>query len=86
MPENRGREHTKLETLARCPCLAGSFIGGEQHDRPTGLARIAPPEDAQPVARRPHLSALDAVHISGKVRSGQPVPFNCSRSAVPKAG
>ena len=42
--------------------------------------------DAQPVAGRSHLGALDAVHVAGKVCSGQPVPFNCSRSAVTKAG
>ena len=60
-------EDIELEALPRCPCSTGRLIGGDQHDRPAGLARIAPPEDAQPVAFRSHLGALDAVHVSGQV-------------------
>jgi hypothetical protein len=79
-------ENVELETLPNCPCLAGSFIGRHQRDRPARLARIAPPGNAHPIAVRTHLGAQDAVHISRKLRSNQSVTFGCSRSAVPKAG
>src|SRR6516165_10243463 len=42
-------ENVELETLPNCPCLAGSFIGRHQRDRPARLARIAPPGNAHPI-------------------------------------
>ena len=62
-------EDIELKALPCCPCSAGRLIGGVQHDRPAGLARIAPPETAQPVAFGSHLGALDAVDVAGKMRS-----------------
>jgi hypothetical protein len=49
----RAVQNIDLETLA-----PGSFIGGDQYNLPAGYARIPLPEDAQSIARRPHLSAL----------------------------
>ena len=49
-------EDIELEALPRCPCAAGRFIAGHEHDRSTGYARIAPPERAQPIAMRSHLA------------------------------
>jgi hypothetical protein len=66
--------------------LAGNFIGRHQHNCPARLARIAPPENAKPIAFCSHLGALDTVDISRKLCRGQPVSFHRRRPTVPKAG
>jgi hypothetical protein len=66
--------------------LAGSFIGSHQHDRPARLARIATPENAEPVAFCSRLGTLDTADVSGQVCSNQPIPLHRSRATVPKAG
>jgi len=69
-------QHIKLETVLRCPCSTRRLIGRCQHDCLAGLARISPPEDAQPVALGSDLGALDTVEVAGKVRSGQAGSFD----------
>jgi hypothetical protein len=79
-------KNVELETLPSCPCSAGRLVFGDQQDCPARLARIAPPENAQPIAFCSHLGALDTVDISRKLCSGQPVSFHRRRPAMPKAG
>jgi hypothetical protein len=53
-----------LQPLTRCPCSTGRLVGGHQHYRPAGHARIALPEAAQPVASSSHLGSFDAIRVS----------------------
>ena len=78
-------EEIELQALPRCPCSAGRLVVGGQHDRPAGLARISPPEDAQPVALGSRLGTLNAIQISRQMRGRQPRPFGYSASAVAEA-
>ncbi|MEY9642933.1 hypothetical protein ABIF66_011187 [Bradyrhizobium japonicum] len=77
-------EELELEALPSRPCLASCFVRGSQHNRPARLARIAAPENAEPITFRSHLSALDAVQVSRKVGGHKPCPLG--RSVVAKAG
>ena len=79
-------QHIKLEAAPRCPCSTRRLIVGDKDDRPARLARIAPPETAQPVAFCSHPSPLAPVDVTGKVCGRQPRPFGRSTSAVTEAG
>jgi hypothetical protein len=75
-------EDIELEALPRCPCPAGRLVSVDEHNRPSGLARISPPEDAQPVALGSHLGTLDAVQVCGQVCGRQPRPFTCAAAVA----
>jgi hypothetical protein len=57
-------EGIELKALTRRPCSTGCFIIRDQHNRPAGLARIATPENAEPVAFCSHLGTLDTIDVS----------------------
>jgi hypothetical protein len=78
-------EKLELETLSCCPGPTGRLVVGNQHNRPPRFARIAPPENAEPIAFCSHLGAPDTVDISRKLCRGQAVSFHRRRPTVPKA-
>jgi hypothetical protein len=66
-------ERIEPETLPCCPGPTGRFVLGNQHNRPAGVTRIAPPQDAEPIACSPHLRSLYPSKVSGQM---------CCREAV----
>ncbi|UGX91731.1 hypothetical protein G6321_00039210 [Bradyrhizobium barranii subsp. barranii] len=57
-------EKLEPEALSRCPSIAIRFVGWNQHNRSTRLARIATPKNTEPIPFRAHFSALNTVRIS----------------------
>jgi hypothetical protein len=76
-------ENIELETLSCCPGATGRLVGGDQHNRPAGLARIAPPEDAEPIACSSHLRSLDPSKVSGQMCCREPISL---KRTVAEAG